>query len=90
MSDTPKPPVVIKMDDLLTDPRPMLAELGRGSLQRRAEDLARLVDLREQELASLRELLLEAHGLVFADDFDHERVRHIRSLLGTAKRLGVF
>jgi hypothetical protein len=51
-----------------------LAQLGRGSLERRARDLAKLVEEREA-------LLREVAAVAFGDDFDHERVKDIRVLI---------
>ena len=51
-----------------------LRESGRGGLERRARDLARLVEQRE---ALLRELAEAA----FADDWEHERLKALKALL---------
>lgn len=62
--------------------------MGRGSLQRRAEDLAALLGQRDEELVALRKLVRQVEAIATGQDFDHERVKQIKAALGAARRDG--
>lgn len=82
-------PVIRVHGEALPDVRPILSQMGRGSLEKRALDLAKLVEDGQERITALEDVLRAIDEAASQRGHAYDFAREVEKILANAKREGV-